>query len=139
MTFERIFYVAIIIAWFAGVTAYIFYFQDSWKKRRKKEQEHKRKRKIGKRCPQCRNIIDYRRPVCQHCAYKFPEVSEHAEHGSDPRGHKKRRGKKCPKCGNTINYSREGCQHCGYKFTEEGDAPPPKPEAGSEAGPDAAN
>jgi len=113
MDFEQIFYTVVIGLWIAGVVLYIWYFRKSFIQKRKENEEQRSKRKLGKRCPQCRNIINYKRTVCQHCGYQFPEVSTHDYH---PGQRKKKRGKRCPQCGNIINYKREVCQHCGYKF-----------------------
>ncbi len=37
-------------------------------------------RETGKRCPQCRTIINSKRTVCQHCGYEFqPENAEQSQ------------------------------------------------------------
>ncbi len=139
MTFEQIFYSAIVGVWIAGVIAYFYYFRNFLRTRKKENSEdNKSKRKLGKRCPQCHNIINYQRQVCQHCGYQFPEVPEHPG-AKTGRRNKKRRGKKCPRCGNVVNHRREACQHCGFKFGV--DQPEQKPEAGEKPGsePKAAN
>jgi len=33
---------------------------------------HKKRR--GKKCPQCQNVINYYRDVCQHCGYQFNSI-----------------------------------------------------------------
>jgi len=33
--------------------------------------ESKRRKRIGKKCPQCERVIHHRRAVCQHCGYVF--------------------------------------------------------------------
>ena len=38
-----------------------------------------RKRRRGKKCPNCKNIINYYREVCQHCGYKFGAVETPSE------------------------------------------------------------
>jgi len=117
MSFEKIFYTLIIILWIVGIIFYIQYLRkerenkaEDWKGERKAG-----RRKLGKRCPKCRNIIGYYRKVCPHCGYEFYQVPEKKDL-EEKRPGKKKRGKKCPQCGNIINYYREVCQHCGYKF-----------------------
>jgi len=111
----------LLLVWTFGLGIYIYYLRKSeLKKAKGKSKSHQSKRKRGKRCPQCKNIINAMRTVCQHCGYQFPalakeeqEVSHHS--GS---GKKKQKGKKCPKCQNVINYYRTVCQHCGYQFPD---------------------
>jgi len=41
-----------------------------------------RKRRAGKKCPDCKKVIDVRRTVCQHCGHKFevpPGTEPHPE------------------------------------------------------------
>lgn len=37
----------------------------------KKAKKGKGHRRQGKKCPECKKVIDARRTVCQHCGYKF--------------------------------------------------------------------
>lgn len=115
----NIFYGLLLVGWI-GVT--ILYLYLLWKKkpeefsplwRRVKKGSSRKKR--GKRCPECRNIISVHREVCQHCGYKFPKPEQEAKTESSAE-RKPRRGKRCPKCQNKIDYTRTVCQHCGYKF-----------------------
>jgi len=131
MAFDQIFYSAIIGAWIGGVIIYFFYYRKVWLKKKREAGERRSKRKIGKRCPQCKNIINYQRTVCHHCGYPFPPVPEHKSHTRSG-SRKKKRGKKCPQCGNVINTRREVCQHCGYTF----EADKAKPESGEKSEPD---
>ena len=44
--------------------------------------KRKRSRHTGKKCPDCKNVIDVRRAVCQHCGHKFelePGVEPHPD------------------------------------------------------------
>jgi len=124
MSFEQMFYTLIIILWLIGVVLYIFYLRKELgiRIKEKREQRSAGRRRLGKRCPQCKNIIDYRRKVCQHCGYEFPYVPEPKEIEASSSWRKKKRGKKCPNCGNIINYHRTVCQHCGYKFPTNSDS-----------------
>jgi uncharacterized paraquat-inducible protein A len=45
-----------------------------------KEKSRHKHRRMGKRCPQCQQLIHHRRSVCQHCGYEF---SSH-KNGDDP-------------------------------------------------------
>ncbi len=35
------------------------------------DHKHKHKHRAGKKCPDCGNMIDVRRTICQHCGHKF--------------------------------------------------------------------
>jgi len=121
---NQIMYFGIITLWIVGVILYLLYLRKELGRRLKEEKEEdaKRKRHRGKKCPQCGNIISVTREVCQHCGHQFSEVPAVAAEDQAQRSSsyssrkKKRRGKKCPQCKNVINYYREVCQHCGYKF-----------------------
>ena len=117
MIFEKIFYAVIIIVWISGIIFYIRYLRKEMGNKIDylKGERKAGRRRLGKRCPNCKNIIDYYRKVCQHCGYEFYQVPEKKDSEEKSLG-KKKRGKKCPQCGNIINYYREVCQHCGYKF-----------------------
>jgi predicted amidophosphoribosyltransferase len=109
-------YPFIIVAWVAAVGYFIYYM--IFLRQRKGRSKSKRRRR-GKRCPECKNMIDYRREVCQHCGYRFPSESGSKEAlSSGERTRSKKRGKRCPKCGNKVGYSRAVCQYCGYTFYE---------------------
>lgn len=103
------------------------------KPRRSRQRRHHRSRRSGKRCPQCQNLINTRRTVCQHCGYVFqtapkPETEVKPKSGSSSKKHK--RGKRCPRCRAMIDYQRAVCQHCGYVFFEAREnqaAPNPAP------------
>ena len=50
--------------------------------KQKTPKKKSRRRRKGKRCPQCRKIIDCRRIVCRHCGYEFkpePGLEPHAD------------------------------------------------------------
>lgn len=81
----------------------------------------RRHRRSGKRCPQCQNLIDVRRAVCQHCGHiceTVPKPEAEAKPKSGQSGKKHKRGKRCPQCHTMINYERTVCQHCGFVFFE---------------------
>ncbi len=75
-----LFYIFLILVF---VCALVFYLKDIIPSMRaEKERSSRRsdrngrrssrsKRRKGKRCPECRHIIDWRRTVCQHCGHKF--------------------------------------------------------------------
>jgi len=42
------------------------------------------KKRRGKKCPQCKNIINYSREVCQHCGYKFNSAPAGNSGPTDP-------------------------------------------------------
>jgi len=91
------------------------------KPRRSRQKRHHRSRHSGKRCPQCQNLIDVRRTVCQHCGHIFqtaPKPETEAKPKSGQSGKKHKRGKRCPQCHTLINYERTVCQHCGFVFFE---------------------
>ena len=39
-----------------------------------------RKKRSGKKCPQCKKIIDARRMTCQHCGYEFSTQKSEESH-----------------------------------------------------------
>jgi uncharacterized paraquat-inducible protein A len=47
---------------------------------KEKKKKHK-SRRMGKRCPQCNQLIYHRRTTCQHCSYVFPS---HKPDSNDP-------------------------------------------------------
>ena len=122
-----------------GIGGYFFrkYVLSPSQKRGSSKRRHGHKR--GKRCPQCTNLVDSRRKVCQHCGHVFPDSSEaeakpkpapKPKSGSSP---SRKRGKYCPQCHKMIGYERPACQHCGYVFfeakTSESSANPSEPSA----------
>ena len=97
----------------------------------------RRRQRSGKRCPQCRNLIDARRTVCQHCGHIFKTVPKPEAEAKPKNGHsgkKHKRGKRCPQCQTMIDYQRTVCQHCGFVFFESRQNAPnsnPSPPLGS--------
>lgn len=129
------FYCLLLILLWAGVIGYYLY--EKYMGDGKSSLSKKKKKNNGKRCPQCKNLIDANRKVCQHCGHEFPEGDKHKSrsyrHLSGSRhlgGKKKKRGKHCPGCGQIVDYRREVCQHCGYEFFEYKKAADPGETAG---------
>jgi len=137
MFVERVAAVVLGLMWL-GITGYILW-QYVIKPRQsggKKHHRSRRSRRAGKRCPQCQNLIDARRTVCQHCGHLFEATApaeeepvqknageQSTQSSGTHRGHK--RGKYCPQCHKLINRERKTCQHCGYVFFEARSEPPP--------------
>jgi len=122
---ERSAAVVLGVGWL-GITGYIFW-QYVIKPRRSGGRKHHRsnqKHRTGKRCPQCQNLIDARRTVCQHCGHAFaatppaPESAKPTEETASGSRPSHKRGKYCPQCHKLINRERTTCQHCGYVFFE---------------------
>ncbi len=53
---------------------------------RSKQSSSRQARRKGKRCPECRHIIDWRRTACHHCGHKFevnPDREPHPDEIKD--------------------------------------------------------
>jgi hypothetical protein len=82
-----VFHVVLILGYLVALGWYLYFI---WSKK----QSHERSRnwghrggetkdsghRRGKRCPQCRNMIDQRRTVCQHCGHEFELVPGREAH-----------------------------------------------------------
>jgi RNA polymerase subunit RPABC4/transcription elongation factor Spt4 len=155
MFLERAIAVALGLLWL-GITGYILW-QYVIKPRRPGGEKHRRNRshrQPGKRCPQCQNLINAGRTVCQHCGYAFgsapPEEESPTTPDAQPAGshhpttdepatgshHRSKRGKYCPQCHKMISRERTTCQFCGYVFFEAKELPSSKPETPRASGGD---
>lgn len=128
----------LLLIWLA-LTVYFGYTQiyPRWAAMRRPSSRKRRwfsrsKRTRGKRCPECGNLINAQKTICQHCGHEFgsapapkpPEAKPPAEKSSST--HHRKRGKYCPSCGRLIDAARAQCQHCNYVFFEaRASAPPP--------------
>ena len=89
-----IFYIVLIVSYLIGVT---WYLRSVLMERQEKKESNRSfhrsieadgekknsfRRRKGKHCPKCRNLIDHRRSVCQHCGHQFeldPQTPPHPE------------------------------------------------------------
>ncbi len=69
------------VAWYArgAILAKKKKYESERTYHRRKENE-KRKKRSGRRCPDCKNIIDRRRSVCQHCGHQFDVIPGAQKH-----------------------------------------------------------
>lgn len=70
-------YIALVVIYLAAVTWYIISTLINRKKGSESSSsssgnsQHKHRSRRGKRCPGCKQIIDNRRTLCQHCGHEF--------------------------------------------------------------------
>ena len=74
---NRIVAAVCVLAMLAGVVVFIHdeirdseFLEQSLGMTQEKKKS-KRKKRAGKRCPQCQRLIYHRRQVCQHCGFEF--------------------------------------------------------------------
>jgi len=71
-----IMYIALVVIYLAAVVWYIISTLVNRKKGSESssgssQSQPKRRSRRGKRCPSCKQIIDNRRTICQHCGHEF--------------------------------------------------------------------
>ena len=135
---EKLLTLSLTLMWL-GIVGYIVWRYALGPGRKRWGSSRHRKRRPGKRCPKCNNVIYVKRTVCQHCGYLFPKVPKSEEKAETPERsssgghHSRKRGKYCPQCKTMIDRKRAQCQHCGYVFSETPGNPPPAANSASPA------
>ncbi|MFO8058460.1 MAG: hypothetical protein R6V10_14315 [bacterium] len=96
-----IFYLFLLIAFAFGLGMYLKSVLPPLRKQEKSSDRRSRSkssgrshrssrgsRHRGKRCPECRHIIDRRRTVCHHCGHEFKVDSDHEPHPDEEKENK---------------------------------------------------